>query len=67
MARIQAGSIAMNYLEHGSGNNVVLAVHGNLGCASWLDLAMPLLPADLRVIAAEWRGRLSPPPSYRRS
>src|SRR3954471_4346999 len=56
MARIQAGSIAMNYVEHGSGNNVVLAVHGNLGCASWLDLAMPLLPADLRVIAAEWRG-----------
>src|SRR3954447_13783683 len=56
MARIQAGSIAMNYVEHGSGNNVVLAVHGNLGCANWLDLATPLLPADVRVIAAEWRG-----------
>lgn len=56
MPRIQAGDIELNYIEHGSGDKVVLAVHGNLGCAQWLDLAMPLLPADLRVIAAEWRG-----------
>ena len=56
MPRITAGSLTLNYLEHGSGDNVVLAVHGNLGCANWLDLAMPLLPANIRVIAAEWRG-----------
>ena len=56
MPRIQVGDIFMNYVEHGSGDNVVLAVHGNLGCANWLDLAMPLLPANIRVIAAEWRG-----------
>lgn len=56
MPRIQAGSLSLNYVEHGSGDNVVLAVHGNLGCANWLDLAMPLLPSNLRVIAAEWRG-----------
>lgn len=56
MPRIQAGDIELNYIEHGSGDKVVLAVHGNLGCAHWLDLALPLLPANLRIIAAEWRG-----------
>ena len=56
MPRMTAGSIAMNYVDHGGGENVVLAVHGNLGCAQWVDLAMPLLSGNLRVIAAEWRG-----------
>ncbi|KAA6186665.1 alpha/beta hydrolase [Thiohalocapsa marina] len=56
MPRIRAGNIALNYLEHGGGDSVVLAVHGNLGCAHWLDLAMPLLPLGIRVIASEWRG-----------
>ena len=56
MPRIQIGDISLNYLEHGGGDHVVLAVHGNLGCAHWLDLAMPLLPPNIRVIAAEWRG-----------
>lgn len=56
MPRITAGEVTLNYVEHGSGEHVVLAVHGNLGCANWLDLAMPLLPPNIRVIAAEWRG-----------
>lgn len=56
MPRIKVGDLHINYSEHGSGDNVVLAVHGNLGCADWLDLVMPLLPASIRVIAAEWRG-----------
>lgn len=56
MPRVQAGEVSLNYIEHGAGDNVVLAVHGNLGCASWLDLAMPLLPDKIRIIAAEWRG-----------
>ena len=56
MPRIQVGNISLNYIQHASGDNVVLAVHGNLGCAHWLDLATPLLPANIRVIAAEWRG-----------
>jgi len=54
--RVKAGDITLNYTEHGSGDNVVLAVHGNLGCAEWLALVLPLLPANLRVIVAEWRG-----------
>ena len=56
MARIATDTVSMSYLAHGKGDNVVLAVHGNLGCANWLDLVLPLLPDDLRVIAAEWRG-----------
>ena len=56
MPRAKAGDLHINYVEHGSGDNVVLAVHGNLGCADWLDLVMPLLPETIRVIAAEWRG-----------
>jgi len=69
MPRITAGEISLNYVEHGSGDHVVLAVHGNLGCANWLDLAMPLLPANIRVIAAEWRGcgdsdKPEPTPDY---
>jgi non-heme chloroperoxidase len=56
MPRVRAGDLSLNYVEHGSGDNVVLAVHGNLGCADWLGLVLPLLPPDIRVIAAEWRG-----------
>lgn len=56
MPRIQAGNIALSYLEHGSGDSVALAIHGNLGCAHWLDLVIPLLPPGMRVIASEWRG-----------
>src|SRR5512136_2608842 len=56
MPRVKAGDLAINYIEHGAGENIVLAVHGNLGCADWLDLVLPLLPNSIRVIAAEWRG-----------
>jgi pimeloyl-ACP methyl ester carboxylesterase len=69
MPRIQAGELSLNYVAHGSGDNAVLAVHGNLGCADWLALVLPQLPADLRVIAAEWRGcgdsdKPAPAPDY---
>ena len=56
MPRVRAGDLSINYVEHGSGDNVVLVVHGNLGCADWLALVLPQLPPNVRVIAAEWRG-----------
>jgi len=56
MPRVRAGELSINYVEHGSGDNIVLAVHGNLGCADWLALVLPQLPPNVRVIAAEWRG-----------
>jgi len=56
MPRAKAGNIRISYVEHGVGDNVVLAIHGNLGCADWLSLVLPLLPPGIRVVAAEWRG-----------
>lgn len=56
MRRAKAGNIHISYAEHGHGDDVVLAIHGNLGCADWLDLVLPLLPPTMRVIAAECRG-----------
>lgn len=56
MPRVKVGDLSLNYVEHGAGGNVVLAVHGNLGCADWLDLVLPLVPDAIRVIAVEWRG-----------
>ena len=69
MPRVKAGDLHLNYVEHGAGDNVVLAVHGNLGCADWLALVLPLLPPTIRVIAAEWRGcgesdKPAPMPDY---
>lgn len=56
MGRVKAGAVSLNFVERGAGDNIVLAVHGNLGCADWLDLVLPLLPQSIRLIAAEWRG-----------
>lgn len=69
MPRIKAGKIQLSYVEHGGGDNVVLAIHGNLGCAEWLDLVRPLLPANIRVIVADLRGcgdsdKPEPAPDY---
>jgi pimeloyl-ACP methyl ester carboxylesterase len=69
MPRVKAGVVAINYVEHGAGEQVVLAIHGNLGCADWLDLVLPLLPDSLHVFAAEWRGcgdsdKPDPAPDY---
>jgi non-heme chloroperoxidase len=55
-SKARAGAIDISYTEHGEGPNVVLAIHGNLGCADWLGLVLPLLPQSIRVIATEWRG-----------
>lgn len=55
-AKVRTGDIELAYEEHGHGANVVVFVHGNLGCRDWMDLVWPSLPASLRVIAIEWRG-----------
>ena len=47
MPRIRAGDIILNYVEHGSGDNVVLAIHGNLGCANTPPIAI-VLPVEVR-------------------
>jgi non-heme chloroperoxidase len=56
MPRLTCKDLTLNYEEHGSGDTCILAIHGNLGCTNWLDLVMPLMPQNLRIITVDWRG-----------
>jgi pimeloyl-ACP methyl ester carboxylesterase len=56
MPRISAGNVALNYVEFGKGDNIVVYIHGNLGCLDWMNLVWPRLPADIHVFAFDWRG-----------
>jgi len=56
MPFVQAGDVRLNYVEHGSGDDVIVFIHGNLGCVNWMDLVWPRLPQNLHVYAIDWRG-----------
>jgi pimeloyl-ACP methyl ester carboxylesterase len=56
MPFVQAGDIKLNYVEHGSGNNVVVYIHGNLACLNWMDLIWPRLSENVHAFAFDWRG-----------
>jgi len=56
MPFIQAGEVKLHYVEHGSGNNIVIFIHGYLGCVQWMDLIWHRLPKDIHVYAIDWRG-----------
>ena len=56
MPLVQAGNIKINYFEHGSGDNIVVFIHGYLGCVQWMDLIWPRLPKNIHVFAFDWRG-----------
>ena len=56
MPFVQAGDVKLNYVEHGSGDNIIVFIHGNLGCVNWMDLVWPRLPKTLHVFAFDWRG-----------
>ena len=56
MPFIQAGEVKLRCVEHGSGENIVVFIHGYLGCVEWMDLIWPRLPKDLHVYAIDWRG-----------
>ena len=56
MPFIQASDVKLHYVEHGSGNNIVVFIHGYLGCVEWMDLIWPRLPKDIHVYAIDWRG-----------
>jgi pimeloyl-ACP methyl ester carboxylesterase len=55
-SKARVGGIDIAYIDQGMSDDVVLAIHGNLGCAEWLSLVLPLLPPALRVIASDCRG-----------
>jgi non-heme chloroperoxidase len=56
MPLIQAGNIKLNYVEHGSSDNIVVYIHGNLACAHWMDLIWKRIPQNIHVFAIDWRG-----------
>jgi pimeloyl-ACP methyl ester carboxylesterase len=56
MPLINIGNLNLNVIEHGDGETIVVFIHGNLGCADWLDLVWDKLPGNIRVVAIEWRG-----------
>lgn len=56
MPFIQAGKVKLHYVEHGTGNNIVVFIHGNLACVNWMDLIWPRLSKDIHVFAIDWRG-----------
>ena len=56
MSRVQAGEVQLGWREWGRGDVTVVFIHGNLASKDWLELAAPLFPSGLRVIAIDWRG-----------
>src|SRR3954464_6528289 len=56
MSRVQAGEGQLGWREWGRGGVPVVFIHGNLASKDWIELAAPLFPSDLRVIAIDWRG-----------
>ncbi|MBB4359421.1 MULTISPECIES: alpha/beta fold hydrolase [unclassified Bradyrhizobium] len=56
MARVQAGEVQLGWREWGRGDVTVVFIHGNLASKDWIELAAPLFPTGLRVVAIDWRG-----------
>ncbi|PPQ18937.1 alpha/beta hydrolase [Bradyrhizobium sp. AC87j1] len=56
MARVQAGEVQLGWREWGRGDVAVVFIHGNLASKDWIELAAPLFPTGLRVVAIDWRG-----------
>jgi pimeloyl-ACP methyl ester carboxylesterase len=53
---VQAGEVQLGWREWGRGDVTVVFIHGNLASKDWIELAAPLFPTGLRVIAIDWRG-----------
>jgi pimeloyl-ACP methyl ester carboxylesterase len=56
MPFIQAGDVKLHYVEYGSGDNIVVYIHGNLACVNWMDLVWPRLPGNIHAFGIDWRG-----------
>ena len=56
MPYVQAGEVKLHYTDHGFGNNIVVFIHGYLGCVEWMNLIWCRLPKDIHVYAIDWRG-----------
>src|SRR4029453_5837399 len=56
MSRVQAGEVQLGWREWGRGDVTIVFIHGNLASKDWIELAAPLFPSGLRVIAIDWVG-----------
>lgn len=56
MPRVKAGEVTLGWREWGSGDIIVVFIHGNLASKDWIELATAYLPAGLRVVGIDWRG-----------
>lgn len=56
MPFVQAGDIRLHYAEYGSGDDIIVFIHGNLGCIDWMNLVWPKLADRFHVYAFDWRG-----------
>lgn len=53
---IDVGRLALHWRAWGTGDIVVLFLHGNLACADWFELIGRRLPSRFRVVGVDWRG-----------
>ena len=56
MPLVRAGEVSLGWREWGKGDVTVVFIHGNLASKDWIELAAPLFPRGVRVIAIDWRG-----------
>ena len=56
--RVPIAGLTLNCTWWGdrSAAETLVFIHGNLACADWFELAVPHLPAGLRVLGIDWRG-----------
>lgn len=56
MQTLDANGLRLAYREWGSGDTIVLFIHGNLASKEWIELAAPHFPRGVRTVAVDWRG-----------
>ncbi|MGH2588855.1 MAG: alpha/beta fold hydrolase [Dehalococcoidia bacterium] len=56
MPYVRAGDVQLHYVEHGSGDEPLVFVHGYTGSLRDWDEVLPRLPANVRAFAIDLRG-----------
>lgn len=56
MPFVQAGDVKLHYVEHGSGDQPLVFIHGYTSSLRNWDVTLPLLPAKFRSFAFDLRG-----------
>lgn len=56
MQTLDVNGLRLAYREWGTGDTIVLFIHGNLASKDWIELAAPHFPRGVRTVAVDWRG-----------